>query len=279
MSETGTGGPIASDETFRRLGMAAALVVALSVGAFLALLFLSGHVIPGRQLINYGLLAELAQPSSDYYGAYINILQVFLLTAVMSVICGVFVGLGRISKTPLTAGIARLYVEFFRGTPFLFQIMAIYYGVPAFFEPGTFPLTNFTWPAAIVALTLNHAAYSGEALRGGIESLPTGQMEAARSLGMSYVQAMRNVVLPQAWRNAVPAVGNDLIILVKDTSLLSVIAFPELISQFQYTYSQQFEAWAPLVLVGVFYLTITVPLSALVNYAGEVADPSRRAEP
>ena len=272
------GGPVASDETFRRLGMVAGLVVTVAVASFLGYLFLAGHVFAGRALVNYDLLAELLMPSSPYYDAYLNVLSVFLVTAVTSVICGVFVGLGRISKSPLTSGIARLYVEFFRGTPFLFQIMAIFYGVPAFFETGTFPFQDFAWPAAVIALTLNHAAYSGEALRGGIESLPDGQMEAARSLGMTYVQAMRNVVLPQAWRNAVPAVGNDLIILVKDTALLTLIGFNELLNQFSITQSQTFETWAPLIVVGLLYLTITVPLSAAVNRAGDLADPQRGAE-
>ncbi len=116
-----------------------------------------------------------------------------------------------------------------------------------------------------IGLSLNHAAYSGEAIKGGISSIPDGQMEAARSLGMSYISAMRKVILPQAFRNALAAVGNDQIILVKDTSLLSVIAVSELISLFRNVNSNQFDVWTPLILVAISYLAITLPLGKLVR--------------
>ncbi|RDZ95840.1 amino acid ABC transporter permease, partial [Haloferax sp. Atlit-6N] len=108
--------------------------------------------------------------------------------------------------------------------------------------------------------------YVGEAVRSGIGAVPDGQMEAARSLGMGYVQAMREVVIPQAWRNALAAVGNDQIILVKDTSLLTVIAIPELIQQFRDVNSATFDPWTPLVLVAIAYLSITIPMGRLVEY-------------
>ena len=261
------GGQFASDESLRLLSMAVAGAFTLLVLAFLGIVF--------ALFVDYSLLQQILTPPSDYYGAFLNVIFVVVVGSVTSVIGGVFVGLGRVSQTGVTAWISRVYVEFFRGTPLLFQLIAIFYGIPALWESGTFPLENFAFPAAIIGLTLNHSAYIGEAVRGGIESIPEGQMEAARSLGMSYVQSMREVVLPQAWRNAVPAVGNDLIILVKDTSLLTVIAFPELISQFQYTYSQVFDAWTPLVVVGGLYLLITVPLSSLVQRAGDLTDPTQ----
>lgn len=275
----GGGGQIASDETLRRLSMAFAGAFSLLVLAFIAVLFL-GAYIPvaafGEGFVDYSLLREILTPPSGYYDAFFNVIGVVVVSAITSVSAGVLVGLGRVSKTTFTARISRAYVEFFRGTPLLFQLIAVYYGIPALFGTGNFPLENFGWPAAVIGLTLNHAAYSGEAIRGGIESIPEGQMEAARTLGMSYVQSMREVILPQAWRNAVPAIGNDLIILVKDTSLLTVIAFPELISQWQYTYSQSFDAWTPLVVVGALYLLITVPLSSVVQRAGNVVETGRR---
>lgn len=259
---------IASDETLRRLSMAVAAFVTLVVLAFIAVLFTG--------FVDYNLLGKILTPPSGYYDAFLNVIGVVIIGAITSVFTGIFVGLGRVSKTPFIAWIARSYVEFFRGTPLLFQLIAVFYGIPALWEVGAFPIPNFAWPAAIIGLTMNHSAYVGEAVRGGIESIPEGQMEASRSLGMSYVQSMREVVLPQAWRNAVPAVGNDMIILVKDTSLLTVIAFPELISQWQYTYSQTFDAWTPLVVVGALYLLITVPLSSIVQRAGTLTTPGRR---
>ncbi|WP_435128118.1 amino acid ABC transporter permease [Halobaculum sp. D14] len=271
------GQQFASDEALRRLSMLVAGIVTLLVLAFLAILFFGRYII-GEQFVDYALLQKLVTPPSGYYTAFFNVIGVVVVSAITSVTAGVFVGLGRVSKTPFTSRISRAYVEFFRGTPLLFQLIAVFYGIPALFGTGNFPISNFAWPAAIIGLTLNHAAYTGEAIRGGIESIPEGQMEAARSLGMGYVQSMREVILPQAWRNAVPAVGNDMIILVKDTSLLTVIAFPELISQWQYTYSDTFDPWTPLVVVGALYLLITVPLSSIVQRAGELTSPGRRGE-
>jgi polar amino acid transport system permease protein len=97
-------------------------------------------------------------------------------------------------------------------------------------------------------------------------------MEAARSLGMSYVQSMREVVLPQAWRNALAAIGNDQVILVKDTSLLTIIALPELMQQFRSVNSATFDPWTPLVIVAIAYLSITLPLMRLVTYLEDRAD-------
>lgn len=272
------GSQFTSDETLRWVSIAFAGGFTFLVLGFLAILFF-GKWIPGieTEFVDYALLLELLSPGSGYFRAYYNVLTVIVVASITSVISGVLVGLGRVSKTPFTATISRLYVEFFRGTPLLFQLMVVFYGVPRLVivvTPYGVP-QNLAYLAAVVGLTLNHAAYSGEAIRGGIESIPKGQMEAARSLGLSYVQSMREVILPQAWRNAVPAVGNDLIILVKDTSLLTVIAFPELISQFQYTNSQTFDPWTPLVVVGALYLTITVPMSSIIGRAGELTDPGR----
>jgi polar amino acid transport system permease protein len=206
--------------------------------------------------------------------AYLLVLQIFLISSVLSLVGGTLVGLGRVSRTRFTRSIATAYVEFFRGTPLLFQLFIIYLGIPAFWRasPQPFPIENWSFAAAIIGLTINHAAYSGEAIKGGITAVPDGQMEAARSLGMSYIDAMREVILPQAARNALAALGNDQVILVKDTSLLTVLAVPEIISVFRNVNSNTFDAWTPIVLVAVAYLAITVPLGKLVRYL------ERRAE-
>ena len=212
--------------------------------------------------VDYELLVSVVP---RFVEAYILVAQIFLISSVLSLIAAVLVGLGRVSKTKFTHTIATGYVEFFRGTPLLFQLFVIYLGIPAFWPPGEFPLTNWSFAAAIIGLTLNHAAYAGEAIKGGINAVPDGQMEAARSLGMSYTQSMRSVILPQAWRNALAAVGNDQVILVKDTSLLTVIAVPEIIHVFRNVNSNTFDAWTPIVLVAIAYLAITLPLGKLVR--------------
>jgi polar amino acid transport system permease protein len=218
--------------------------------------------------VNFGLIPTILP---QFVRAYGLVLGIVVTSSLLSVTSGIFVGLARVSKTRLTNGISAAYVQFFRGTPLLFQIFVIYFGIPALW-PGLFPIQNWGLPTAIIALTLNHAAYVGEAVRGGIGAVHDGQMEAARSLGMGYIQAMREVVVPQAWRNALAAVGNDQIILVKDTSLLTVIAIPELIQQFRDVNSATFDPWTPIVLVAIAYLSITIPMGRLVTYLEERGD-------
>ena len=248
------------DRTLRYLGVALSSFFAMGV-VLLVLYILATQV-------NFGLIPTILP---QFVRAYGLVLGIVVTSSLLSVTSGIFVGLARVSKTRLTNGISAAYVQFFRGTPLLFQIFVIYFGIPALW-PGLFPIQNWGLPTAIIALTLNHAAYVGEAVRGGIGAVHDGQMEAARSLGMGYIQAMREVVVPQAWRNALAAVGNDQIILVKDTSLLTVIAIPELIQQFRDVNSATFDPWTPIVLVAIAYLSITIPMGRLVTYLEERGD-------
>ena len=250
---------LANDKAVRLIGNLLSLAFAIGVLAILAFILF----INERSAIDIGLFFNILPQFVD---PMIVVLQVFLFGSILAVFFGIFVGLGRVSKSPITYNISTAYVEFFRGTPLLFQLIVVFFGVPALWPPGEFPFSDWWFPAAIIAFTLNHAAYEGEAIRGGIAAVPDGQMEAARSLGMSYTQGMREVVLPQAWRNALAAIGNDQVILVKDTSLLTVIAFPEIITVFREVNSNQFDAWTPIVLVAVTYLAITLPLMRLVQY-------------
>ncbi|RDI72607.1 amino acid ABC transporter permease [Halopelagius longus] len=260
-AEGGRGGPAYFDDTtLKYLGAGLASLFALGV-VLLVLYILTTQV-------DFGLIGTILPQFID---AYFLVLGIVVTSSILSVSSGVFVGLARVSKTRITNGISGAYVQFFRGTPLLFQIFVIYFGIPALW-PGSFPFSNWGIPTAVIALTLNHAAYVGEAVRGGINAVPDGQMEAARSLGMGYVQAMREVVIPQAWRNALAAVGNDQVILVKDTSLLTVIAIPELMQQFRDVNSATFDPWTPLLLVAVAYLSITIPMGKLVTYLEDRSD-------
>lgn len=248
------------DRTLKYLGVGLSSFFALGI-VLLVLYILAVQV-------DYGLIPTILPRFIEAYGL---VLGIVVTSSILSVTAGVFVGLARVSKTRITSGISAAYVQFFRGTPLLFQIFVIYFGIPTLY-PGLFPIQNWGLPTAIIALTLNHAAYVGEAVRGGIGAVHDGQMEAARSLGMGYVQAMREVVVPQAWRNALAAVGNDQIILVKDTSLLTVIAIPELIQQFRSVNSATFDPWTPLILVAIAYLSITIPVGRLVEHLEQRGD-------
>ena len=255
-SESNAGGVMMRDRLVRRVGEAVAAGFVLAIGGLLAWI-LSTQV--DYRLLSSPLIAR------RFAEAFFLVVRIVVIASLLSVSFGLLVGLGRISTSGVTGRIAKGYVEFFRGTPLLFQLFVIYFGVPRLWATGQFPISDWAVPAAIIGLTLNHAAYVGEAIRGGIDAVPEGQMEAARSLGMSRVMALREVVLPQAWRNALAAIGNDQIILVKDTSLLTVIAVPEIMSVFRNINSNQLDPWTPLVWVCVLYLVITMSMSQLVN--------------
>ena len=258
---------LSNDLLFKRIGEF------LSFGFLAVVAALIGYILVNK--IDTNLLITIFPRFVD---AFVLVLQIVVISSVASVSLGVVVGLGRISSSSITNGITTGYVEFFRGTPLLFQLFVIFIGIPSLWPTGGFPIGDWNVPAAIIGLTLNHGAYAGEAFRGGINSVSDGQMEAARSIGMSRVQAMREVVLPQAWRNALPALGNDQIILVKDTSLLTVLAVPEILSVFRNVQSNSFDAWTPLLWTCLFYLAITLSLSALVTYLEARADWSDESE-
>ncbi|HEX6988602.1 MAG TPA: amino acid ABC transporter permease [Bacillota bacterium] len=153
---------------------------------------------------------------------------------------------------------ARFYVEFFRGTPLLVQIFII-----AFAIPFIFGYTPERFSHGIAALGLNSAAYLSQIFRAGIESVDHGQLEAARSLGMTSGMAMRSVVLPQAARVVVPPMTNEFIALLKDSSLLFAIAIPELMTRGRLLAGRTFRPAEAYFLVAAFYLAMTVPLSYL----------------
>jgi len=262
---TGTStGLLMRDGLVRRVGEAVAIGFLVVVAGIVAV------IVSTR--VDFSLLETIFPRFVD---AFVRVLGIVIAASVLSILLGMFIGLGRISTSPITSRITKGYVEFFRGTPLLFQLFVIYFGIPGLWGGAGFPIPNWEIPAAIIGLTLNHSAYVGEAIRGGIDAVPDGQMEGARSLGMSRVMALRQVVFPQALRNALAAIGNDQIILVKDTSLLTVIAVPELMTVFRDVNSTTFQPWTPLIWVCLFYLVITMSMSQLVNAAERRGDPGR----
>ncbi len=168
---------------------------------------------------------------------------------------GLALALARVQPSRILSVPAATYVEIVRGTPLLVQILFIYFVLPAF---GV-NLPAFT--SGVIALTLNSAAYLAEIFRAGIESIDTGQMEAARSLGMSYAQAMRRVILPQTFRRVLPPLTNEAIALLKDSSLVSVIGLTELARTGQELASRYAAPLTIWPMVALFYLLLTFPLT------------------
>lgn len=202
---------------------------------------------------------------------------------VFIMLVGLVGGLGRISKVPLVKGIASIYVEVIRGIPLLVQLMFIYYASPIVIRELGIKLAN-TWPAlsarliavkinpyaaAVVGLTICYGAYMSEIFRAGIESIPKGQMEAARSLGMGYIKAMRYVILPQAIRTILPPVGNEFVALLKDSSLVSVVAVADLTRRGREFMASTFMPLETWLMVALVYLLMTLFLSRIVSYVEE----------
>lgn len=157
-------------------------------------------------------------------------LSIAAVSITFGILLGIVIALGKISRSKLLNGFSWFYVWVFRGTPMLMQLFVFYYALPMFtsdvFEV-TLRLPGFT--AACIAFSLNSAAYLAEIFRGAIQSIDKGQMEASKALGMTYYQAMFKIIIPQSYRRLIPPVGNELITLLKDTSLVASIAIFDLL--------------------------------------------------
>lgn len=186
----------------------------------------------------------------------VTTIEITSISLVIAMFIGLSIGLLRVSNSRLLRFAANFYVDLIRGTPLLVQILFIYIAVPSAFG---IRLSEFT--AGIIAISINAGAYLVEIFRAGIESIDRGQMEAGRSLGFSYWQSMRLVILPQAVRRMTPAFVNQFIISLKDTSLLSVIGIAELLMQGQTIYAVNFRAMEILGAVAVFYFVIIYTLT------------------
>ena len=184
-----------------------------------------------------------------------------LLIAGVSVLFGILLGiviaLFKISRSKALKGLAWFYVWIFRGTPMLMQLFVFYYALPLFtYDVFGVSLRIPAIVAAFIAFSLNSAAYFSEIFRGAIQSIDKGQMEAAKALGMSYYQAMFKIIIPQSYRRLIPPLGNELITLVKDTSLVASISLFDLLRTVQVMNNSSGE-WVYFIYAGVIYLFVT----------------------
>ena len=166
----------------------------------------------------------------------------------------------RLSKNPILHWIAVCYIEFIRGTPQMVQILFVYFGI------GYLISNMSALVAGIIAIGLNSGAYVAEDIRSGIDSLPKGQSEAARSLGLSRTETYRYVIIPQAIKNIWPALGNEFITLVKDSSLVSVIGVGELMYETQLVQTSTYKGVLPLFIAMIIYFILTFSLTRLLNH-------------
>jgi len=199
-------------------------------------------------------------------GAVLTV-QITTLAVFFGIIIGAFMGLGKLSKNLLLKIPSSIYVDFIRGTPLFVQILLFYYGIPGLISSitdSTFKIEPML--AAVVVCSINSGAYVAEIFRAGIQSIERGQMEAARSLGMTHVQAMRYIILPQAFRRIVPPLGNEFIVLLKDTSILAAIGVQELTRKGQLYVAVTFAPFPTYIGVALVYLVMTLTISRLVAW-------------
>lgn len=189
-------------------------------------------------------------------------LALTLVGYTLGIILGLIFGLGKLSKRKWIHYPSIMYINFFRGTPLLVQILLIHLAV----IPTIFGHSLGFFVSGVVALTLNCGAYTAEIIRAGIQSLDKGQMEAARSLGMPHGIAMRNIILPQAFRRMVPPLGNELIALLKDSSLVTVIAATDILYAAKVVAGASFRVWEPYILAAILYLILTWIFTKVISY-------------
>jgi arginine/lysine/histidine/glutamine transport system substrate-binding/permease protein len=211
---------------------------------------------------------------------FVGVPWTILLTALsffFGLLGGTGVAIAMISPYKWLRRLCRVYVDFFRGTPMLVQLFIIYFGLPALLKGIGLDFSLDRLPAAIIALSLNVAAYLAEIMRGGIESIDKGQWEACSSLGMNPLQTMQDVIFPQAFRRMLPPLGNEFITLIKDTSLAAVIGFEELFRQGQLEVATTYQAFRIYIAVALVYLVLTTLASYVFKRIEKGMDPLRRA--
>lgn len=184
-------------------------------------------------------------------------LQMFFITIILSLPLGLVLALARISRFKFLRKPVGVYIWLFRGTPLMLQLLFIYFGLPFIPYIGV-KLDDF--PAAVVAFVLNYAAYFAEIFRAGIQSVDRGQYEGAKVLGLTYLQTMRRIILPQVIYRVLPPVSNETITLVKDTSLIYALAMNDLLRTTRGIVQRDFNTM-PFVVAAVFYLLMTLVLT------------------
>lgn len=222
----------------------------------------------GRAKMNFSFLPK-------YYTFFIagakNTVLLAIFTVLLGVILGVFLALMKISKNRILNFISSAYIEVIRGTPLLVQIFIIYYGLPLM--GINFPSLSFLgsyaeeFVAGTIALSINSGAYVAEIIRSGIQSVDKGQMEASRSLGLSYNSTMMYIIIPQAFKNILPALGNEFIVIIKESSMVSVIGIHELMYNANTVRGNTFIPLEPLIVAAGIYFVLTFTLSKFLGMA------------
>ena len=238
------------------------------------------------------LSADIVKLWSKYGGSYLTGMRNTLVLALVATVIGCIIGFicGILNTIPCTDRdplpkrvllrlvriIVRVYVEVFRGTPMVLQAVFVYYGLP-YFTDNAVKFTNI-WVAAILVVSINTGAYMAESVRGGIISIDPGQTEGAKAIGMTHVQTMTSVILPQALRNIMPQIGNNFIINVKDTSVMFIIGFPDFFAAHRAAVGASYLYFPSATVEMAGYLCMTLIASFLLRWVEKKMDGSSNYE-
>lgn len=195
-------------------------------------------------------------------GGMLVSIEIFVVTLLVSLPLGLFVCFGRMSKNPLLRGIVKIYISVMRGTPLMLQLMVVYFG--PYFLFGIRITQSYSLIATFIGFGLNYAAYFAEIYRGGIESMPVGQYEAAKILGYGKTQTFFHIILPQVIKRILPSVTNEVITLVKDTSLAFVLSVMEMFTIAKQIASSQ-TTMMPFVVAAVFYYVFNLLVAVVME--------------
>ncbi|MBS4174619.1 amino acid ABC transporter permease [Bacillus sp. FJAT-49736] len=201
----------------------------------------------------------LTRYSDLYLEGFLNTIKVSVIGLICSFILGVIIAILRIAPFRILNFLGACYVEFIRNIPLMIIAFFFYFGLSVYINMSGFV-------AGTIALTIYTSAFIAEAVRAGIQSVDKGQMEAARSSGLTYIQAMRYIILPQAVKIVIPPIGNQFLNLVKNSSILGVIAGLDLMYFGDAVHEKTYVVFDTYIFVAMFYLVITIPLSLFVNY-------------
>lgn len=210
---------------------------------------------------------------TEYWPLYLQGAGVTLLLAFFTVLLGfafgILIAFAKLSKRKILSLLATAYIEIIRGTPLLVQMLIIFYMLPAFGVqiPNLFGIAKFgDYSLVVLALVINSAAYIAEIIRGGIQAVDKGQTEAALALGMPKSLMMRKIILPQAIKNILPALGNEFIVIIKESAIVSVVGIMDLMFAAQQVRSATYLAFEPLIMAAVMYFIMTFSLSKVMQY-------------
>ena len=206
-------------------------------------------------------------------------LYIAILAMVLGIVLGVVLAVMRVSRNPLVAGLAGAYVWFWRATPVVLQLLMMYFGLRQLIEDDLFRDNWTRWRAAVITFGLNEAAYMAEIARGGILSVESGQMDAAKSLGMTNFQAMRRIILPQAFRIMIPPTGNEFIAMLKNTSVAFAIGVVELLNAAKIQSARNFKVMELYTVAAFWYLVVVTVFSLLQAEVERLLSAAERERP